>query len=64
MKKYPHPLQAKFDQGEITPVNYWDIPDIEWNAKMALLDESERESANWYRQEKLNEKYSVIETAS
>jgi len=56
-RKLQHPLQAKFDSGELKSVNRWDIPDEEWNAKMLLLDEDERETANWYRQEKMQEKY-------
>jgi len=56
-KKIPHPLQAKFDSGELKPINRWDIPDAEWDAKMSLLDEDERETANWYRHEKMREKY-------
>jgi len=51
-RKLPHPLQAKFDSGELKSVNRWDIPDEEWNAKMSLLDKDEREAANWYRQER------------
>ena len=56
-RKLPHPLQAKFDSGKLKSVNRWDIPDEEWNAKVSLLDEDERETANWYRQERLREKY-------
>ena len=52
-----NPLQAKFDSGELKSVNRWDIPAEEWDAKMLLLDEDERQTANWYRQEKINEKY-------
>ena len=58
-RKLPHPLQAKFDSGELKSVNRWDIPDDEWNVKMVLLDEDERETANWYRQEKMREKYGL-----
>ena len=61
-KKLPHPLQAKFDSGELKSVNRWDIPDEEWNVKMSLLDDDERETANWYRQEKMWEKYGRLFT--
>jgi len=57
LNKFQNPLQTKFDSGELKAVNRWDIPDEEWNAKMSLLNDEERETANWYRQEKLQEKY-------
>ena len=56
-KCLPHPLQTKIDRGELKIINRWDISDDEWNVKMALLDPEERETANWYRQEKIREKY-------
>jgi len=62
MRKLPHPLQAKIDSGDVKTVNRWDIPDAEWDEKMALLDAEERETANWYRQEKLREKYGCFPT--
>jgi len=54
-KKLPNPLQSKFDSGKLKPVNRWNIPDDEWDAKMSLLGTDERETANWYRQEKMLE---------
>ena len=63
LRRLPHPLQTKFDSGELKSVNRWDIPDDEWDAKMALLDADERETANWYRQEKMREKYELPLTA-
>jgi len=58
-KKIPHPLQSKFDSGELKIKNRWDIPDEEWNEKMSLLDEEEQKTANWYREEKIREKYNA-----
>jgi hypothetical protein len=56
-QRLPHPLQAKFDSGELKSVNHWDISDEEWNAKISLLDEEDKETANWYRQEKKHKKH-------
>jgi hypothetical protein len=50
MKKNAHPLQSKIDSGELKPVDYFDISDEEFNAKLQCLDDDERQFALQYRQ--------------
>ncbi|MCL2188316.1 MAG: hypothetical protein FWC16_04540 [Defluviitaleaceae bacterium] len=59
--KIPHPLQAKFDDGTLAPLNYWDISDEEWADKISQLSADEQEAANWYRQEKINERHGNLQ---
>jgi|GEM_PF-2046387 len=51
MKRVPHPMQHRIDSGELKLVNYFDIPDDEFNENLKLLNDDQREYALECRQE-------------
>jgi len=48
-----HPLQDKIDKGEIQLIDHLDIPEDEFQAKIAILEPEEQEIAIWARQKRL-----------
>jgi len=48
-----HPLQKRVDKGEVQLIDHLDIPENEFQAKIAILEPEEREIAIWARQKRL-----------
>ena len=48
-----HPLQKRVDKGEVQLIDHLDIPEDEFQAKIAILEPEEQEIAIWARQKRL-----------
>jgi len=48
-----HPLQKRVDRGEVQLIDHLDIPEDEFQKKIANLEPEEQEIAIWARQKRL-----------
>ena len=65
MKRVPHPMQARIDSGELKLKNPFDIPDEEFQEKLKLLNDDQREFAlerrHEWKEEQLLKEISQVE---